>query len=94
MDKKHRLIGSKLVRSKEIVNTFDQPKSDDKQKFESDDLYTMKLNDTMYLDDFSITRVPGGWIYRFTEMHYNNGSPINGSESSVLVPYSNIIPGG
>ena len=26
-------------------------------------LYSMKLHDTLFYDDFQVTRVPGGWLY-------------------------------
>uniref|UniRef100_A0A6M3JKP6 Uncharacterized protein n=1 Tax=viral metagenome TaxID=1070528 RepID=A0A6M3JKP6_9ZZZZ len=55
--------------------------------------YNMAVNETITIDDFKITRVPGGWIYRFNEI--NQTMMINGKWSenylptAVFVPYKN-----
>lgn len=43
-----------------------------------DDIYTMKLHDTLNTEgNINITRVPGGWIYNYAMRNY-----------TVMVPYN------
>jgi hypothetical protein len=54
-----------------------------------DDLYNLNMMETKNISEFQITRVPNGWIFRSTTIHYNReGILINGSESMTFVPYS------
>ena len=72
-----------------IINTFDESKEDsEEEKFNTELLFKMELHDKIELDNLSILKVPGGWIYRFTEKHCSLGDVINGSQTSVFVPYS------
>jgi hypothetical protein len=45
----------------------------------SNELFNMKLHETKTIGKFDITRVPGGWIYRFFETR----------PTAVFVPLSN-----
>jgi hypothetical protein len=46
----------------------------------ADKMWKMKLNETITVGSFDITRVPGGWVYRF----FNGGHP-----TAVFVPLDN-----
>jgi hypothetical protein len=49
------------------------------------DIWELKLHETITLNDFSVTRVPGGWIYRFTiKFSYQDAAK---PESAVFVPF-------
>ena len=74
----------------DTINTFDESKKDnEEEKFNTELLFKMELHDKIKLDNLSILKVPGGWIYRFVEKHYNySGNMVNGSQTSVFVPYS------
>ena len=50
-------------------------------------LWTMDIHDTITVDDMEVTRVPGGWVYRSINRHYQNSATIGGSEAAVFVPY-------
>ena len=45
------------------------------------DIYEMTIHETIDVCDFWVTRVPGGWIYRFIRLDFNTMScvfvPIN-----------------
>jgi len=53
----------------------------------------MELNQTIPIDDFQITRVPGGWIYRFSQINQVLLNDGRWSEdylpTAVFVPYAN-----
>ena len=59
------------------------------QMAKNKDIWELKLHETITLNDFSVTRVPGGWIYRFTTQNDVNFSYQNAvqSESAVFVPF-------
>ena len=51
-------------------------------------IYLLQLHDSLRLpedSDIQVTRVPGGWIYRYT--HHSNNSNTH-SESMVFVPFN------
>ena len=50
-------------------------------------IFNLKFNEKIYLEDneTQVTRVPGGWIYRFWDYELNN-YPANGG---VFVPLNN-----
>ncbi|MHA1972836.1 MAG: hypothetical protein ACTSW1_07580 [Candidatus Hodarchaeales archaeon] len=50
-------------------------------------LWTLKMHETLEIDTAEVTRVPGGWIYRWITSHYNDGIRLGGSQSAVFVPY-------
>lgn len=52
------------------------------------DIYKLKLHDQSRLFDLLVTRVPGGWIYRFTDLQ-ESGNSVAVSCSQVFVPFSN-----
>jgi len=52
------------------------------------DIYELKLNETTRIHDMEITRVPGGWIYRFESRHYEHSNLRGGSECAVFVPFA------
>lgn len=49
------------------------------------EIYKMKLHESITINDIQITKVPGGWIYRFYTTPFNRPGI---SESCVFVPYS------
>lgn len=55
--------------------------------------YNMAVNETIRVDDFQITRVPGGWIYRFGEINQvpmpNGVWTENYLPTAVFVPIAN-----
>ena len=55
--------------------------------------YNMAVNETIRVDDYQITRVPGGWIYRFSEINQMLMPDGQWSENylptAVFVPYAN-----
>ena len=54
---------------------------------EEEKLYTMRMLETVTIgDDFEVTRVPGGWIFRKETHHFKHANPYAGSESMVFVP--------
>lgn len=52
--------------------------------------YEMTLGQTVTMADgfTAVTRVPGGWVYRFYNPYDNNGNEAY-RESSVFVPFNN-----
>jgi len=47
-----------------------------------DNIYTLILNETVLINGFNITRVPGGWIYQKTNPFNDASSPL------VFIPYN------
>jgi len=52
-----------------------------------DKLYYLQIMETQEIDNFEVTRVPNGWIFKSTTKHYNNSIPMGASESMVFVPF-------
>ena len=55
------------------------------------DIHSLKLHETIQIENMEVTRVPGGWIYRFQSRHYqhSNSNLKGGSECAVFVPLVN-----
>jgi len=49
-------------------------------------LHRMKMMETRDVNEFEVTRVPGGWIFRHEDEHYSHGNHAGGSQSMVFVP--------
>ena len=47
-------------------------------------IYELKLHENLQLEDYQITRVPGGWIYRYWDYDKREYYP-----SATFVPYNN-----
>lgn len=59
-----------------------------------DKLYGLSLHETIPLPNSTeVTRVPGGWVYRFFQFHQVSGGDGQWSENyvadSVFVPFNN-----
>ena len=53
-------------------------------------MLNMKLHERHQQDDFEIKRVPGGWIYRFTQ--YNHVPTVDGSWAHLYTYDSVFVP--
>jgi hypothetical protein len=63
------------------------------------DIYKMQLHDTIELGNMHITKVPGGWIYRFYELEQTEGAQSgiyteNYRLAAVFVPLNQPLPEG
>jgi len=50
-------------------------------------MYKLEMMETFQFYDYEIMRVPGGWTFKSTTKHYNRGTMIGGSESTIFVPF-------
>lgn len=53
-------------------------------------MYDMEINQSIYEDDFQITRVPGGWVYRFSQV--NQEVQVDGTWSENYLPTAVFVP--
>jgi len=52
-------------------------------------LLSMSVGSTIFIDDYTVIRVPSGWIFSlYASNPYSDNGPV--SVSSVFVPYPNI----
>ena len=54
------------------------------------DMFELELNKTITIDDYTVTRVPGGWLYRFTD--FNNYTSEAGFAKSANISAVTFVP--
>lgn len=50
-------------------------------------LYNLEMLHSEEIGEWRVTRVPAGWIFKSVTNRFSDGSKLNGSESSVFVPF-------